>query len=1148
MRPDAEKLEILRDRYGALPFTEDQRTALLEDGELLVSAAAGSGKTSTLVNRIILRVACGASLKDMLVLVYNDAAASELKKRLHEKLFEKACTTRGELGDIFRAELDDLPFCHIGTIHSFCQSLIRDNFEKLEVSPTFEVMDEAKHDVYKNAAIALLMERKAQDNDSVFDDLAEVFSRGRSEDHLKEKIIKLHEVIDIQPDRDAFMDKVKRCFDSYDDSYYLEVLYDGNKSVLDGISASLKDFAAQLEEHARLSDALGLVDKEVDMALNFRNAAMDVAYQCDRTGACADFAAMAQSAAAYEIPSLGKRPAKKLLSDRGLQLTDFVLAQLKAAKECMEKLARYHFEKERFRDMHAQNAVYVHKLVEITLEYDQILENLKKADGVMSFEDLLKGAAKLLSQYPELGGKFKEVYVDEYQDVNPTQEFIIEKLLRGECFMVGDVKQSIYGFRLADPTIFLSRQARYAEGKGGLAINFNSNFRSQPGILKFVNEVFDAVMTPASADVDYKGTARFTIPEDTSNGCVHVRLFKGMKAENEAPSGLYDITADEQSDDDINASDSEGRFIAEEIKNLVGHMLVTDDNVARAARYDDIVVLFRNRSGGAARIIDVLKRAGIPISEGSFVDDSAVAARDILNFLRVIDNGRQDIPLAGFLLSPFGGFDEEELASVASYDAECLYDKVRYAAALSLSGADKGSEAEAVDAKCARVLEMLDVYRTKASFKSVADLMSGIVSDFSYDAILMQSGESNVHALRNFIASAAAFDESLGKFLEEYAAGKEQPSSAASGNRVRVSTFHGFKGLEAPIVFVADVAKPFNTKSFKDDLIFDGGGYIGIKYFDFKNKYKFGTLSIDAATELMQLKQVKEEMRLFYVALTRAKQAMYVTAAVSNAASERFGKVMKGSGAKSDLDFISDAVYAGSLTTRVEIVEPVAEEHIAVAKSLKGDPAVLKAINEARKKFDYPYKTSTQLPMKCSVSALIDNEESVRVYDERAALGTLYHKVMQNIDFFKNTEDGVKEELARMVEEQIVSNEDASKIDEGAILRCLCGEIGELARDAMLHGRCFREQSFLMYKAANEVSDNFSSDDKVLVQGVVDLFIDGKQRMIVDFKNSYLRDDEVIQKYKKQLYLYRSAIESAIGAKIDRVALYSFKTGAVIDL
>ncbi|MDE6060888.1 MAG: UvrD-helicase domain-containing protein, partial [Clostridia bacterium] len=380
----------------------------------------------------------------------------------------------------------------------------------------------------------------------------------------------------------------------------------------------------------------------------------------------------------------------------------------------------------------AQNALYVYKLLEITSRFDKELARLKRENNVLSFEDLQHLTVGLLKDYSSLGSVYDAVFVDEYQDVNPTQEFIIQRLIKGECFMVGDVKQSIYGFRLADPKIFLARQERYKRG-GGTAIDFNRNFRSARKILAFVNGVFNAVMTEKTADVDYKNTAAFELDGMPDGGRVEVHLFTDKRSERIDAKGLYDITNHVQAEEGVSASISEGKFIAREIKSLVGRAKGDGGYIG----YGDIAILFRSRTRGAQQIIEVLRSEGIPVDESVFGKSASRPERELISMLRVLDNPRQDIPLAGFLLSFFGGYGEDELSLIAAQEGECLYDKVR---SISCEADNENENKRTLAGKLRNTLSMLDTYRIKASFKNVSELMSGIISDFCYDAYMTREG------------------------------------------------------------------------------------------------------------------------------------------------------------------------------------------------------------------------------------------------------------------------------------------------------------------------------------------------------------------------------------------------------------------------
>lgn len=1147
------RLEILKDEKGRLLLTDDQKKAVLEKGRILVSASAGSGKTSTMVKRIILMVAEGASLKNLLILVYNNAAADELKERLHQELFRAACASSGEVRDRFRKELDEMPFCHICTIHAFCQSLIRENFDKLGLSPTFEVLDETAHETYVNKALDETIAQYAAAGDETFCDLAEIFSQSRKDDNLKNAIKKIYSLIEIQPDEKEFEKCVADCYDSYENSRFFDILgeyYSKFFMKAQSVINPLFNVLSAMQNNGKYGDSVA-----------------NLISVCDRIVSADSLKKACSIARAYEKVA-ARIPAKA--SDEDKATVTYAKGVIKQIEEVLDEMANIFDNLDSFAVYHKQNGVYVRKLTEIAGTFAKKLQLLKEEDDVLSFEDLQHKAMELLS-HDEYGlaDAFDAVFVDEYQDVNPTQEAIIEKLVKGECFMVGDVKQSIYGFRLADPAIFISRQQKYSAfgNKDGLNVYFNHNFRSAYRILKFVNDVFDVVMTKKSADINYKSDARFelaSIPPVTLDGVspegyVQVHLFTKSKSESESANGLYDVTKERFDDDDEDGGSAafrEGKFIANEIKTLVGRAKGVDENGnGKYIGYGDIAVLFRNRSNSAIKIVKVLKDEGIPVSEGSFVRSASLPEREIMCFMRTLDNPRQDVPFAGFLLSFFGGYDESELAKIASESGECFYDKF---VACALGNDDLATKAKST-------LALLEKYRLKASFESVSELMNDAVAEFCYDAYLMRTGEGNVTGLKGFIRSAAESEQSLGKFVEDYVEGANETRDGGGEDRVAISTFHGYKGLESPIVFVADCAVQFKRDSATGDLIATGKGFgdsdlenkknnkglVGMNYFDVDNKTKTKlTLSKLAVEKSIKDNQLKEEIRLFYVALTRAKQLMYITATVSDAKAKEFGQSAKLTGAGCALDFISQAVADGA---QVPVFRHSAQdfEIDGAAQNVvagKCNEEVKEKIAAAQA-FKYPHEEATTLAMKYSVSALDSiDEETVRIYEEAAKIGTAYHKVMQYIDYFVNTESQVQAAIDDMVARNVLTEEERTVVNPKDILRCLESDVMAIAREAEKKGRCHREQSFMMYKPACEVSDGFTSQDRVLVQGVIDLFINDDVKIIVDFKNSLLRDEETVKKYKKQLYLYKSAVESVICAKIDRVVLYSFKSGKTMDL
>ena len=1123
--------EEIKTVYLPDTLTDDQKDAVVAGGEVIVSAAAGSGKTSTMINRILRLIFDGIDVKDMLILVYNNAAADELREKLHRALYSAACTLDGEAQNILKKQLDELSFAHISTIHAYCQSLIKENFNYLGISPTFEVLDEDAHKEYMATALDNVFDEYDKEGDEAFEKIVEVFSKKRKEDNLKDNIIKLFQVIDIQPNKSVFFDNVRACYTDYDHSKFLRIILDWEHDFFGRAKACLKPcldvFTAGVREKP-------IYAKYLDKIVNAYTLA-------GRMTEISDFDEMCLAASTFA----------DVTANKSTKWDEIFVAYAQIAKACIDDmkeeiahLKEFAGKEKDLRTAHDSTRVLIDKFIEITNRFADELARLKREDNVLAFEDLQHGAVELLSREDIKLRKFKQVFVDEYQDVNPTQEYIISKLVDGNCFMVGDTKQSIYAFRLADPGNFSARQARYEAGEG-TAIRFNRNFRSARQILEFVNSVFDFAMTKDVADVDYKEDARFDLTDVKDDGIAELHLFYSEADAKEAVSGVYDITADEGKETSFASADLEGIFVANKIHELVGRAKKDEGYIS----YGDVTIITRNRSTNAQRIVARLKDAGIPVDDSGFEKSKAEPERELIQFLRVIDNPRQDIPLVGFLLSFFGGYTEQELATISGVEAPTFYDKLLIYA----SGED------ALAQKIKATQDVLARYRTKASFKNVRDLASGIVADFSYDAYLGKNGEADVHGLKAFIGGIPDKDNaSLGKFLKGYGESTSKKSAGTKSDRVHLSTFHGYKGLENEVVFVCDLDANFSLNDVKGDLIVDGKGYIAMNDFDFdKNIKSDKTISKFATRKLYDKKTLGEEMRLLYVALTRAKRYMYATSSVSKKKLETFGVVKGISAPSSMLDIIGDSIADGG---KIAFTVHGREEFEGVQtkkQSYVFPPAnkTLKAEIEMAQAFEYPHAKETKLAIKYSVSALDSlDEQTVSAYAEGdfKNIGTIYHKVMQYIDFSACGTDGVKNEIARLVQEKYLTEqevEEARAVDgenfEKKIATCLASEIIRKAYEAEKAGKCFREKSFMMYKPAREVSDDFDTDEKVLVQGVIDLYICGEKKIIVDFKNSNLKDEESLKKYEKQLKLYKMAVESADNVKIDSILLYSFKTGNI---
>ncbi len=1154
------RLDILRDANGKLALTATQASAVLERGRLLVSAAAGSGKTSTLVKRILITVAEGtATLRDMLVCVYNDSAQAELKQRLSASFIDAAMR---ETDAVRRQRLlkavDDLPFCRISTIHAFCSSLIRENFEKLGISPTYEIADDAQMGELSRAAVEAVIDEFAEKGDEKLFALIDAFSQHRNESGLSKTILDICERMILQEDRQQF--KLRLCAD-FDHSPLHERLADLFRRRM----RQALEILLPVRDSVKMSEAVRgkLIDVPMDQAVELANSIEGA----DSFMTMCKIAAEAAPFATYKNKN-------KYDGLSGEETDLFYLAKscINDMNDVKATLKDVYDKKEDFRRYHAQNVEYIGKLVELAERTLEVLGELKAEKNVLGYDDLLLLAKRLLNENNDIGEEYKIVFVDEYQDVDPLQEAIFSKLIKDECFMVGDVKQSIYGFRLADPTILLGRRAAYEAGEGK-NIDFTSNFRSNREILSFVNEVFDAVMTSDSADVDYKRDGAFTVPEaenkddkvvldgdgtenrEGESMQKHVRLcfvpfISPEKSEDDekpsVPKGLYDIMSAETDDggaSELSKSDRLATFILNEINSLVGHALREDCDDGRKLSYGDIAILARRNAANDPKlrhVLKVLREAGIPLDETNVGGETSDVEKELIVMLRVIDNPRQDIPLAGYLLSYFGGYTEQELADIASNRGECFYDKLL---------AQSAKEGELAN-KLRATLATLDDYRLKASFKNVRELLQSIISDYMYDAHVKSLGEGKIAELKNFVASV---DEvSIGKFLEGYASVQTKAVGAGTDS-VKVSTIHKYKGLESPVVFVLDIASALRERT--DEPMISNYGDIGLKYYDGEKKVAYETFSRFALKKLMQAEQVKDEMRLMYVAFTRAKQLLYVTACVKkDYDSKEFGKKPCLGGITNTIDLLSVARLKQSLLRQPEVIPvPVRDAPAAHAPVMNftADEELKAELLRAREQ-KYADEEATKLAMKYTVSQIgsleDDGEMLFEESDKEAAkIGTAYHKVMQFIDLTVDTQEGVASELDAMREEGKLSEEERGYIDEKLVLACLGSPVMRRAAEAYSRGDTEREKPFTMLKPARELGIG-EGKDEVLVQGVIDLYIKDDDGAIVDFKTGYVTAKKVPEHYKKQLYLYKMAVEAATKGKVKDVYIYSFASGQTVRL
>ncbi|MGN0796401.1 MAG: UvrD-helicase domain-containing protein [Christensenellales bacterium] len=1066
-----------------IDWTENQKRAIYTKGNVLVSASAGSGKTAVLVERIFTYIDLGIRLDKMLVIVYNNQAAEELRQRIGKKLLEKIASDGAEK---YQTAYDSLPFCKISTLHAFCLSQVRENFDFFDIEPSFDIASEDEIQTFYKRAFRKVVESFYGEKDVLFDEMVDMFGTKRNDEGLFNAVLKLYEIKEIMPDGDDFLKSLSADFCDFERNKYF-----------DEIKKDVLRIICSVEEE--LDKIMYLLRKDGnEKYYDYFTAIKNVLLALKKADCVTDTANAFQAFFGMDNFPRASKQCDVVIAKEAKDLRDRIKNALKKYEKTFADLSALKFS-------FSQNKSITEKLVEATVKFDAELSAIKKKAIKITFNDLEHYMLKLLEseRADSIKAGVELVYVDEYQDINRLQESLILKLAPVDaCFMVGDVKQSIYGFRLADPTIFIDKLMRYKSGEGN-AIELNSNFRSKNKILSFVNDLFSAIMTKENSNFDYAETSKFILSDEPDNEQrVEIHAFENTEKTVVNFSGLYDISKHAEPDEQITDSFMEGKFIADKIKEFI--------RTGKAKNYGQFAVLFDRRSHCAQTVCETLIAEGIPIAGNDFIRSDFKPEWELILLLKAIDNPHNAIPFAGFLLSYFGGYTKDELYDLGSGD---LF--------VNLVERAKGTDDFAAKAK--NTLNLIENYRVEAAMGTVSDFLHKVVFETGY-ASFVRAGNDVLPQIEKFIGELTGKEanSSIARFLEYYNADNAETSAAHKRDtKVSVMTMHASKGLEFDFVFIANCSETFRKADKRYDLLIDQDGFIGIKGFDSENKTKLPSLSLEGTINVLNRKEFAERIRLFYVAATRAKEYMFITGRSVKADENSFmGLVLK--------HCLSVQFHKADLSR--------SESEIKMPTFGTPDKSLMDKLNELSE-FDYPYAVATETSAKQSVSSLSEDNYDGTVTpfkEENIEKGIAYHKVMQNIDFDSLDVEG---DVADMVRLGILSEKEAESIDVKEIENCLRSDLIK----SSIGKKSEREKPFTMLLP--------KGDDAVLVQGVIDLIIyDDDGIVIVDYKNSARSDKALIDTYFTQLDLYRQAVESANIGKVKECDIYSFPKGKAVTV
>lgn len=1107
------------------------------DSNLIVSASAGSGKTSAMVERAITLITQHKiPIERIMLLTFSNNSAREMKERLRTGLLDYAKINEESIAFI-REQLDNLGLADISTIDSFCLKIVQEFFELVGLSPSVGIQspDEEKDDLAKAGENTI---KRCEQDENILK-MMDTLSL-RKDDSFLSIIQQMYSYLTVQPDRNEWL---KRCEEKYCEGVDFEhsIISTFPAEYYSKISQIYANELRKIYQNSGLGDIGNTKKTEADYLLRVLGA-IEAFEHCQTLREL--YNAHIDSALNLDAPR-GKLD-RIIISSISAIRDEFLtfrkkLYDLFPSGESYEKMV--------FNRNEAGKHVYeIIKAVRIFgEEYDKIKSEQNKID----FADMERYAMEILNN-PDIASEITErhdyVFVDEYQDTNYLQDAIIRKVTKPErLFVVGDVKQCIYRFRMAEPDIFLKTLSEWQ--KQDKAVFFNDNFRSDNEILNFVNHIFDLLMTTDFGNVNYKTTGHFTIREIKNKSEVEPitiltafsDLIKPKRKKDDQKDfadehGVYDIAKHKLNVEEKETT--EGGLIYNYIQSVLGKKIYVKGE-ERVVSYSDIVLMYRNRNAPKGTL-ELLANAGIPLNMADFEAEIGEKELDVfMDYVQAINNTFDDYYLIGALHSFIGGLSNRELATIkqksvrrSSFYETCLeYIK---------------SFDDEISKKLKKFFDALDKYRFSSSTMEISAFLKYILDDSGYSTYLasLKDGQRIISAINGFIEKAKGkkYAVDLQTYIAHYqkTTDKDLKSAVSDANGINVTTIHSSKGLEYPIVIFAGLEsrEPNSPSGIISDIDFG----VGVKYYDQIDRSINDTLDMKIIAMKKRKDDREDQLRLLYVALTRAQSALCLV--MPSSVKECVYPFSNSSFAKWIDYAIRNDPYVAS---KIVKCEPHNFEKMQVVERIC--PEVCEASEELKQilNYVYPHRIATNTARKYSVSALNSEDKALTLPsidpEDRSFAGTAHHLVMQYIDLFATTREEVQSEIERLYKENILQKEQYDEISVDEILDCLNSEIGDIARA----GECYREQKFVLAKKGNDVLSN-GYEENVLVQGIIDLLIVGDELVVVDFKRSKLGREKLIERYRTQLKFYGDAVKETFGRYPDKLLLYVFGKNEIIEI
>ena len=1163
--------------------TEQQQVIDLRNRNILVSAAAGSGKTAVLVERIVKIITDKnhpVDIDHLLIVTFTNAAAAEMRERIGNAI-EKALDEQPGDEHLLR-QLTLIHNAQITTIDSFCLYVVRNHFHEIDLEPNFRIGDEGELKLLREDVLGRVLEQNYEEPSEAFSDFVEGYASGRTDAALNEMILQLYEFSRSYPWPEKWLDSFVGAYrietrEELDRAEWLAPLTENIRFVLKDCEQLLKQALAVTQQ----DDGPDMYEKAVRSDLEKYESLSKLTSFCELSVALSDIK--------YD----------RLASSRGFEgdpdKLELVKSLREQAKDVVKKLCKQYFfcSPEMMIEQLERTEPMLEEVVRLTKQFADEFAAAKRRKNLVDFHDVEHFALQILvdeetekakKTAEEFRDTFEEIMIDEYQDSNEVQETLLRSISREErgennIFMVGDVKQSIYRFRLARPELFMKKYDSYSlEESTTQRIDLHKNFRSREEVLTCTNDIFYKIMARSLGNVEYDAEAALY------------------------PGASYPVSADftpeillagsnDELLEDTELSDKktlEAKIVAEEIRHLMKTQPVTDKATGelRAARYSDIVILLRSLSGWADSLVEVLNGNGIPAhtvsSTGYF---STVEVQTVLSMLRLLDNPRQDIPMAAVLRSPMAGLTDEELAVLRLEDgsvpfheavlelAEGLYEEDGQK---EISDSEADSEADQKQGRNAdgkkeddiettahrKLLKFYKKYRQLRQLvpdTPIHELIEIILRETGYGHYVaaMPAGSRRTANLNMLLEKAAAYEKTSYKGLFHFVRYIDELQKydvdfgeadmvGENEDVVRIMSIHKSKGLEFPIVIVSGMGKNFNKQDTRSKMVLHPELGIGLDYMDGKKRIKSPTIAKKAIAKQIELENLGEELRVLYVALTRAKEKLILTGTLKDAAekvefyrqqanlskaADRPLSYLTREGASGYLDWILPAVLSygdkypvrivGAAELVLDEVENQLEQNEDLTERIEEiEAADTQLVGQLKQRFSqrYPYQTDILRKNKYSVSELKHRamREKFEAEQEETIPAFLEEPVTPTIPLFIQRQE-------KITPDQNVSGQGV-QVNRGAL------------RGTAVH-RVMECYDFTSEKSVQEQMDAMEKEEKI----TADMRTLVKERIVADFVSSETGKRMALAQRMGALYREKPFV---MGFTEEELENYGFGAGA----